>query len=105
MTSFARSEIVRLLEVDDAFLESLERESIVYFDANEDRFSERMVERIRVAYSLVFELDVNLSGVAVILRMREELGAVQDRLSRVHAVLHERVMASEGGDSAFGQEE
>ena len=90
MTSFERTELVRLLDVDNAFLEDLERESIVYVDVEECRFSPRMVERVRVAHSLVFELEVNLSGVAVILRMREELGSIQGTLSRVHEILHQR---------------
>jgi hypothetical protein len=76
--------------VEDAFLEVLERESIVYVDVEESRFSSRMVERVRVAHSLVFELEVNLSGVAVILRMREELGSIQGTLSRVQEILHHR---------------
>jgi hypothetical protein len=90
MTSFERTELVRLLDVDNAFLEDLERESIVYVDVEECRFSPRMVERVRVAHSLVFELEVNLSGVAVILRMREELCSIQGTLSRVHEILHQR---------------
>ena len=90
MATFARSEVIRLLEVEDAFLESLESESIVYMDAEGQRFSERMVERVRVAHSLVFELEVNLSGVAVILRMREELGSAQGTLSRMQAALRRR---------------
>jgi len=89
-TSFERTELVRLLDVEDAFLEVLERESIVYVDVEESRFSSRMVERVRVAHSLVFELEVNLSGVAVILRMREELGSIQGTLSRVQEILHQR---------------
>ena len=90
ISSFERSEVVRLLDVEDAFLEVLERESIIYVDVEERRFSARMVERVRVAHSLVFELEVNLSGVAVILRMREELGSMQGALSRVHEILHQR---------------
>jgi len=90
MTSFERSEVVRLLDLDVAFLETLERESIVYVDVEEHRFSPRMLERIRVAHSLVFELEVNLSGVAVILRMREELGSMQSALSRVQEILQRR---------------
>ena len=90
MTSFERSEVVQLLDLDVAFLETLERESIVYLDVEEHRFSPRMLERIRVAHSLVFELEVNLSGVAVILRMREELGSMQSALSRVQEILHRR---------------
>lgn len=89
MTSYARTEVVRLLELEEGFLESLEQESIVFFDEGE-RYSPRMVERIRVAHSLVFDLEVNLSGVAVILRMREEIGSMQSVLDRVHALLRER---------------
>jgi hypothetical protein len=89
-TSFERTEVVRLLDVDAAFLEVLERESIVYVDVEEGRFSPRMVERVRVAHSLVFELEVNMSGVAVILRMREELGSMQDVLSRVQEAFYRR---------------
>ena len=89
-TSFERSEVIRLLDVDVAFLESLERESIVFLDVEEGRFSPRMVERVRVAHSLVFELEVNLSGVAVILRMREELGSMQGVLSRVREIFDQR---------------
>jgi hypothetical protein len=94
MTSFERSDVVRLLDVDDAFLEVLERESIVYVDVEERRFSPRMVERVRVAHSLVFELEVNLSGVAVILRMREQLGSMHGALSRAQEILHQRELAA-----------
>ncbi len=98
MTSFERSEVVRLLEVEEGFLESLEQESIVYEDVAERRFSLRMVERVRVAHSLVFELEVNMSGVAVILRMREELGSMQGALRRLQEMLHERAIAAEFSD-------
>jgi len=91
MTSFERNELIRLLDVDDAFLKSLERESIVHLDVEGHRFSARMVERVRVAYSLIYELEVNLSGVAVILRLREELGGTRGALRRVEAILYDRV--------------
>ncbi len=95
MTSFERGEVIRLLNVDDAFLETLEHESIVHVDVEGHRFSARMLERVRVAHSLIFELEVNLSGVAVILRMREELGGVRGTLRRVEAVLYEQTLESE----------
>ena len=91
MTSFERSEIVRLLDVDEAFLESLERESIIHVDIEGHRFSARMLERVRVAHSLVHELEVNLSGVAVIVRMREELGGTRGRLRRVEEILNRQM--------------
>jgi len=92
MTAYERSEVVRLLNVDDAFLETLERESIIHVDVEGHRFSARMLERIRVAHSLIFELEVNLSGVAVILRMREELGGARGTLRRVEAILYEQTL-------------
>jgi hypothetical protein len=95
MISYERTEVVRLLEVDEAFVERLERESIVYVDVGEHRYSPRMVERVRVAHSLVYELEVNLSGVAVILRMREELGSMQGALGRVQEILHEHGIADD----------
>ncbi len=99
MIAFERMDVVRLLDVEEAFLERLEQESIVYVDVGEHGFSPRMLERVRVAHSLVFELDVNLSGVAVILRMREELGSMQGALSRVRMILRERGVTREPDDA------
>lgn len=76
MKYYTRSQIVDLLEIDDVFLISLEREDIVLPDAppeSEGEYSERMLERVRVAQNLVRDLEVNLPGVAVIVRLREEM--------------------------------
>ncbi len=76
MTFYSRRQVVELLEVEDEFLTSLEQEEIVQIDApasSEGDFSERMLERVRVADSLVRDLEVNLPGVAIILRLREEM--------------------------------
>jgi len=94
MTTFERSEIRRLLDIDDAFIESLERESIICVDIDGQRYSAQMLERVRVAHSLVFELEVNLSGVAVILRLREELGGMRGRLRHVEEMLSRHVTHS-----------
>jgi hypothetical protein len=66
------------LQVGDDFLIALEKEEIVTRDAPEDvvgEFSEIMFERARVAVNLIEELEVNLPGVAVIIRMREEMAS------------------------------
>jgi hypothetical protein len=55
---------------------ALEEEHILVRDAPGERseeFSDIMLERARVAANLVEELDVNLPGVAVIVRMREAM--------------------------------
>ena len=83
MTYYTRHEIVELLELDEVFLVSLEREEIVVRDAPpeaEGEFSERMLERARVAQNLVRDLEVNLPGVAVIVRLRDK------RVARMIAV-------------------
>ena len=76
MNYYTRRQMVEVLHVGDDFLISLEEEEIVTRDAPEDiagEFSEIMLERVRVAANLVEELEVNLPGVAVIIRMREEM--------------------------------
>jgi hypothetical protein len=76
MNYYTRRQLVDVLQVGDDFLISLEEEEIVTRDAPDDiagEFSEIMLERVRVAANLVEELEVNLPGVAVIIRMREEM--------------------------------
>lgn len=93
MTYYTRREVVELLEIDEVFLVSLEREDIVLRDAPPDvegEFSERMLERARVAQNLVRDLEVNLPGVAVIVRLREEMAGLRRHLEDLLAKLGER---------------
>jgi hypothetical protein len=86
MRYYTRKEVIELLSVDDGFLISLETEQIVTRDApaqSPGEFSEQMLERVRVARTLTRDLDVNLPGVAVIVRMREELAELRRGLERL----------------------
>lgn len=83
---YTRTEIFELLEIEDDFLITLERESIIAADAppgTGGEFSAQMFERVRVAYNLVNDLKVNLAGAGIIVRMREELFAKRRDLERV----------------------
>ena len=83
MKYYTRTEILQLLPVDEAFLVLLEQEEILWLDAPGDAsqtYSERMLERVRVASNLVQDLDVNLPGAAVILSLREQIDELQQRL-------------------------
>ena len=83
MRFYARTEIIKLLEIDDGFVDALEREEIIAPDApasETGEFSEQMLERVRVAYNLVHDLEVNLPGVAIIVQMREEMSGLRHRL-------------------------
>ena len=78
MRFYTREQILELVGIDGPFFFDLEREEIVCGDAHEEgAYSERMLERARVAHELVHELDVNLEGAAIIVRMREDLAALQ----------------------------
>lgn len=80
MSYFTRKQILTMLETDDGFLAALEREEIITSDAppeNEGEFSEQMLERVRVAQNLIRDLEVNMAGAAVIVRMREEMAELR----------------------------
>lgn len=89
MTYYTRKQLIELLEIDDGFLVALEQEEVVAHDApaGGGEFSEQMLERVRVAHTLVRDLDVNLPGVAVIVRLREEVSGLRRRLEQVLAEL------------------
>ncbi len=83
MRFYTRTEIIKLLEIDDGFVDALEREEIIAPDApasETGEFSDAMLERVRVAYNLVHDLEVNLPGVAIIVQMREEISGLRHRL-------------------------
>ena len=93
MTYYTRQQVLELLDLDEGLLVALEREEIVEGDAPSSaggEFSERMLERARVAANLVRELDVNLPGAAIIVRMREEMAELRHRVTEVLAELERR---------------
>lgn len=84
MTTYTRKQILQILEVEDGFLVALEREEIVVADAGRaDLYSEQMLERVRVAHELVEELDVNIAGTAIIVRLREEMAGLRHEFAEV----------------------
>jgi MerR family transcriptional regulator/heat shock protein HspR len=94
MSFYSRTEIVKLLEIDEGFLSSLESEEIIEVDAppgESGEYSERMLERVRVAHELVRELDVNLPGVAIIVRMREQMLTLRNDFEKSLRDLRERI--------------
>ncbi len=89
MTYYTRKQMIELLEIDDGLLVALEQEEVISHDAppGSGEFSEQMLERVRVAHNLMRDLDVNLPGVAVIVRLREEMSGLRRRLEQVLAEL------------------
>jgi MerR family transcriptional regulator/heat shock protein HspR len=90
---YTRKQVLELLEIDDGFLGTLITEEIVIVDVpggEGGEFSEQMLERARVAQNLVRDLDVNLAGVAIILRMREDMAELHRRLAELASALRQR---------------
>lgn len=87
MKFYTRSELVKILGCDEGFLMSLEREEILVMDnteASDDAaYSDRMLERARVARNLIQDLDVNLEGAAIIVRMREEIADLHRQIVKL----------------------
>jgi hypothetical protein len=93
MKRFTRREIIELLEVDEGFVVLLEEEEIISGDRSspdEGLFTEEMLERVRVADTLIHELEVNLAGAAIILRMREDMAGMRHRVEDLLAELSKR---------------
>ena len=85
---YTRTQILEILEIESDFLVALEREAVVNADAPRGvsgEYSARMLERVRVAHNLVHDLDVNLAGACIIVRMRERF--VGQRLDLERALL------------------
>ena len=93
MTYYTRKQILEVVETDDGFLTALEQEEILVGDApsgSAGEFSEHMLERVRVAQNLVRDLEVNMAGAAVIVRMREEMADLRRYVEELLAEVRRR---------------
>jgi DNA-binding transcriptional MerR regulator len=70
----SRADVQALLQIAEDFLVELERERIVSADA-QGGFSAAQLERIRICRTLHHELDVNLPGIEVALRLMDRIAA------------------------------
>lgn len=71
------SEIVEILEVREEFITTLEKEQIISF-CRDEKGSDKLLpssefEKLQVAKTLIEDMDINLPGVEVILRMRQNM--------------------------------
>ncbi len=84
------TQVVEYFEVDEGFLEALEAERIIRATQEEDpalrRFCADELEKLRLAKLLMEDLNVNMPGVEVILRMRRNL---VDMRNQFDDILHD----------------
>jgi len=71
------TEVVEIFQVDEKFLDQLEQEEIICPVCKEHPpakfFSSTDLEKLRLAKILIDEMEVNVPGVDIILRMRQSM--------------------------------
>jgi chaperone modulatory protein CbpM len=78
-------ELSRLCTVDRTYIIELVEEGVLHgsgSDATDWRFPGAALRRARTALRLQRELEINLSGVALVLELMEELGQLRAELAR-----------------------
>jgi len=74
---FTTTEIIEIFQVNEDLIVTLEQEEIICPECSGDEslkhFSQEEIEKLRIAKMLIEDLDVNLPGVEIILRMRESM--------------------------------
>jgi len=81
------TEVVEFFQVNEAFLNDLEKEDIVCPSCRDGlldkSFSTAEMEKIRLAKILMDEMEVNLAGVEVILQMRKSMIAMRKQFDAI----------------------
>lgn len=81
------TEVVESYQIDEDFIADLEREEIVcptcLNDQSTKHFSSRELDKMRLAKILVEDMDVNLPGVEVILRMRQSMLHMREQFDNI----------------------
>lgn len=84
---YYREQIIEIFGFEENFLDELESEKLVIceeLESTQERvFPVDQVERIRIIFNLVSELEVNLAGVEVILEMRENMIRMQRQFDQI----------------------
>ena len=81
------AELLEVLGGDEGFLEEAREAGLIHEDEGYDVI---VVERVRVARTLVRELDVNWPGVEVVLRLRQELVETRQQVRRLAEALESK---------------
>ncbi|MBW1786633.1 MAG: hypothetical protein JRK53_08475 [Deltaproteobacteria bacterium] len=81
------SEVVEIFQVNETFLSDLEEEDIVCPECGENAstklFPHDEMEKLRIAKILMEEMEVNLPGVEIILRMRQNMIAMRAQFDAI----------------------
>jgi MerR family transcriptional regulator/heat shock protein HspR len=84
---WTKTEVVDFLQIEERFLVELEEEEIIcplcQDDPSERLFTPSEIEKLRLAKTLVEDMGVNLAGVEVILRMRQNMIEMRNQFDTI----------------------
>ena len=93
------TEVVEIFEVEERFLQELEEEEVLCPTCGEESpaklFSEAEIEKLRLAKILTEDMGVNLPGVDIILRMRQNMIDMRRQFDDILEDLAEHFKASD----------
>ena len=93
------TEVIEIFQVERRFLDELEEEEVLCPTCGEESpaklFSGAELEKLRLAKILVEEMGVNLPGVDIILRMRQNMIDMRKQFDAILEDLAERFRTSE----------
>jgi MerR family transcriptional regulator/heat shock protein HspR len=96
------TEVVEIFQVDEQFLSDLEEEEIVCPVCGEDKkakvFPFQELEKLRLAKILMEDMGVNLEGVEVILRMRQNMDDMRRQFDTILEDLAKELQETFKGD-------
>jgi MerR family transcriptional regulator, heat shock protein HspR len=87
------TEVIKICNVPQEFIDILERERIVepIMQRKQKVYSPDQVDRVRVAHLLIEEMGVNLEGAEVALHMREQMIAMQRQFNELLRLLGQQL--------------
>ena len=89
------NEVIKIFQVDETFLAELEEEEIICPECVEKSktkmFSSNDVEKLRLVKTLIEDMGVNLPGVEVILRMRQNMFDMRNQFDAILEDLVQRL--------------
>jgi MerR family transcriptional regulator, heat shock protein HspR len=99
-------EIMEDLQVSEELLVTLEREEIIFPDQNasgsQKHFSFDELEKLSLARMLIEDMDVNIPGVEIILRMRQDMIRMRRQFDEILEDIAEEIKKTVGAKRLGG---
>ncbi len=84
---WTQREVIKILHIEQKLLEKLEEEDVICPAKKEENgerlYSATQIEHLRIVRILMEEMNVNIPGIDIILRMRQELLDMRNQFDKI----------------------